>query len=597
VNHSRRHQARALGEHRELDEAVVDEHALADPQVAEKAGVVDRQLGAAPRFAQVHPLPPTERSRLREDAQAEARSHQVEQHRHLAAELRRHPPHPTKSAAVTLDRSVREIESQDVRAGSEQRAQDLVVGAGGSEGGDDLGAALHGGRRIRDPIGFRVAMLEGLQERFGEVFRQLRGEARITQEDLAAALRQIRVALLEADVHFRVVKDFLARVEARAEGAGVLESLSPAQQVVAIVREELTATLGGEDATELRVDGAPGVVLLCGLQGSGKTTTAGKLAKRLAGRGRYPLLVAADLQRAAAVEQLVQVGRRVEIPVLEPEPGEGVVELGRRALRAARERGRDVVLIDTAGRLHVDAALMSELADLAAAVEPREILYVADAMTGQDAVRSAEEFARRLPLTGVLLTKLDGDARGGAALSVREVAKVPIRYVGVGEGPAELELFSPARLAARILGMGDVLALVERAQEAVDAKEARRLAERLGRNEFTLEDLRDQLRQMRKLGPLKSVLEMLPKGGALRGLDRVGEADERRLLRIGAIIDSMTPAERRQPQLLNASRKRRIARGSGTSVQEINQLLKQYLQMKKMMKQVKGGWLRRAFGG
>jgi signal recognition particle subunit SRP54 len=439
-------------------------------------------------------------------------------------------------------------------------------------------------------------MFEGLQERFGDVFRRLRGEARVTQEDLASALREIRVALLEADVHFRVVKEFLGRVEAMAVGAGVLDSLSGPQQVVGIVRDELTATLGGEDAQELRVDGTPAVILLCGLQGSGKTTTAGKLAKRLAGRGRYPLLVACDLQRAAAVEQLVQVGRRVEIPVLTPEPGEKVVALGRRALAAARERGRDVVILDTAGRLHVDEALMAEIKELADAVAPHEILYAADAMTGQDAVRSASEFARVLPLTGVLLTKMDGDSRGGAALSVREVAKVPIRYVGVGEKPEDLELFSPARMASRILGMGDVLALVEKAQEAVDAKEAERLAQRLTKDDFTLEDLRDQLRQVRKLGPLKNVLEMLPKAGALKGLNQVGEADEKRLVRTEAIINSMTPRERRNPQLLNASRKRRIASGSGTSVQEINQLLKQYLQMKKMMKMAKKGWLQKAFG-
>ncbi|MCB1008739.1 MAG: signal recognition particle protein [Acidobacteria bacterium] len=439
-------------------------------------------------------------------------------------------------------------------------------------------------------------MFEGLQDKFQEVFRRLRGEGRITQEHLAAALKELRLALLEADVHFRVVKDFLARVEAKALGEKVLESLSPAQQVIAIVRDELATTLGGEDAQELRVDGAPAVLLMCGLQGSGKTTTVGKLGRRLASRGRYPLLVAADLQRAAAVDQLVQVGARVDLPVLTPNPGEGVVDLGRRAVREARERGRDVVILDTAGRLHVDEALMAELAALAEAVAPRETLYVADAMTGQDAVRSAQEFARVLSLTGVLLTKLDGDTRGGAALSVREVAKVPIRYVGVGEKPEDLELFSPARMASRILGMGDVLSLIEKAQEAVDAKEAKRLAERLSRNEFTLEDLRDQLRQVRKLGPLKNVLEALPKMGPLKGLDKVGEADERRLTRTEAIINSMTLGERRNPGVLNASRKRRIARGSGTSVQEINQLIKQYLQMKKMFKSVKGGWLRRAFG-
>ncbi|MBP1641451.1 MAG: signal recognition particle subunit (srp54) [Acidobacteria bacterium] len=439
-------------------------------------------------------------------------------------------------------------------------------------------------------------MFEGLSEKFQEVFRRLRGEGRITPEDLSSALKQIRLALLEADVHFRVVKELLARVEARALGEKVLESLSPAQQVIAIVRDEMAATLGGEDARELRLDGAPAVVLLCGLQGSGKTTTAGKLGRRLAGRGRYPLLVAADLQRAAAVEQLVQVGRAVELPVLVPDEGEPVVELARRSLREARERGRDVVLIDTAGRLHVDQALMAEIRAVADAVTPDEILYVADAMTGQDAVRSAQEFARVLPLTGVLLTKLDGDARGGAALSVREVTKVPIRFAGVGEKPEDLELFSPARMASRILGMGDVLALIEKAQQAVDAQEAERLAERLTKSEFTLEDLRDQLKAVRRMGPLRGVLDALPRVGPMKGLDKLGDVDEKRVVRTAAIIDSMTPQERRAPGILNAGRKRRIARGSGTSVQEVNQLLKQYLQMRKLMKGLRGGWLRKAFG-
>jgi len=440
-------------------------------------------------------------------------------------------------------------------------------------------------------------MFEGLQDKFQEVFKRLRGEGKISEEHLAQALKQIRLALLEADVHFRVVKEFLVRVEEKAIGEQVLLSLSPAQQVIKIVRDELAATLGGEDAKELRVDGSPAVILMCGLQGSGKTTTSGKLAKRLAGRGRYPLLVAADLQRAAAVEQLVQVGSQVGVPVLQPNPGEKVLDLGRRALREARDRGRDVVILDTAGRLHVDQALMAEIAELAKAVEPDEILYVADAMTGQDAVRSAQEFSRVLPLSGVLLTKLDGDSRGGAALSVRSVTQVPIRYVGVGEKSGDLELFSPARMASRILGMGDVLSLIEKAQETVDAKEAERLAERLSRNEFTLEDLRDQLRQVRKMGPLKSVLEMLPKIGALKEMSQVGDADERRLTAVEAMINSMTLDERRTPGLLNGSRKRRIAKGSGTSVQEVNQVLKQYLQMKRMMKGVKQGFMKKAFAG
>ena len=440
-------------------------------------------------------------------------------------------------------------------------------------------------------------MFEGLQEKFQEVFRRLKGEGRITQEHLSAALKELRLALLEGDVHFRVVKDFLGRVEQKALGEKVLESLSPAQQVIGIVRDELVATLGGEDAQELRVGGAPAVILMCGLQGSGKTTTTGKLGRRLAGRGRYPLLVAADLQRAAAVEQLAQVGARVDLPVLRPEPGEGVIELGRRSLKVARERGRDVVLIDTAGRLHVDRELMAEIRALADAVAPDEILYVADAMTGQDAVRSAQEFAAVLPLTGVLLTKLDGDTRGGAAFSVKHATGRPIVFVGAGEKLDDLERFHPDRMAQRILGMGDVLALIEKAQETVDAKEAQRLAERLSRQEFTLEDLRDQLRQVRKLGPLKSLVDMLPKVGPMKAMPQVGEADERRLTRVEAIINSMTPAERRNPGILQASRKKRVAKGSGTSVQEINQLIKQYLGMKKMLKGVKGSWLKRAFGG
>ncbi|HSM49987.1 MAG TPA: signal recognition particle receptor subunit alpha, partial [Thermoanaerobaculia bacterium] len=357
-------------------------------------------------------------------------------------------------------------------------------------------------------------MFDGLQGKFQQIIRELRGEGRVGEEHLRAALREIRLALLEADVHFRVVKRFLERVEAQALGEDVLQGLNPAQQVIRIVRDELVALLG-EEGRELQLSGQPAVVLLCGLQGSGKTTTAGKLARRLASRRRYPLLVAGDLQRAAAVEQLVQVGARVEVPVLTPEPGEGVVALGARALRHARDRGHDVVLIDTAGRLHVDEALMAELQALAEAVKPCETLFVADAMTGQDAVRSAEEFARALAVTGVLLTKLDGDARGGAALSVRSVTGLPVRFVGLGEKPEDLELFQPDRMASRILGLGDVLTLIERAEQTVDAAEAERLASRMARQEFTLEDLRDQLRQLRRIGPLQSVVDLLPKGGAM----------------------------------------------------------------------------------
>jgi signal recognition particle subunit SRP54 len=437
-------------------------------------------------------------------------------------------------------------------------------------------------------------MFDGLQDKLQEVFRQLKGEGKVTPEALDAALRQIRMALLEADVHLRVVKPFIDRVRERALGQEVLESLTPAQQVVKIVRDELSSLLG-EEGTELRLDGRPTVIMLCGLQGSGKTTTAGKIAKRLKKRGKHPLLVAGDLQRAAAVEQLKQVGHGVEVPVLEPEPGENVLDLGARALTVARQRGHDVVIMDTAGRLHVDTVLMEEIRRLADRIQPHEILFVADSMTGQDAVKSAEQFAQVLPLTGAILTKLDGDSRGGAALSIRTVARVPIRFVGVGEKSDDLELFHPERMSSRMIGMGDVLSLIEKAERGMDAAETERLAKRLVNQQFTLEDLRDQLRQLRKLGPLASVLEMLPKVGPLRGLDS-SSVDEGGLKKVEAIINSMTPLERRRPDVLNGGRKKRIAIGSGTSVAEINRLLKQYRTMQKMMKGVQGKWLRRAMG-
>ena len=415
-------------------------------------------------------------------------------------------------------------------------------------------------------------MFDGLQDRLQGVFRQLKGEGRVSEQALDNALREIRLALLEADVHFRVVKSFVSRLKERAIGEQVLESLTPAQQVIKIVRDELTELLG-DSGEELTLTGRPTVVMLCGLQGSGKTTTAGKLAKRLRSRGRHPLLVAGDLQRAAAVEQLVQVGDMVETPVVQPKPGENTLDLAKRSLLEARERGHDVLLVDTAGRLHIDEELMQELRDLAHLLDPTETLLVADAMTGQDAVRSAQEFAQ----------------------SIRTVAKVPIRFVGVGEKAEELEIFHPDRMASRILGMGDVMSLIEKAEQGLDSAETQRLAEKMARQEFTLEDLRDQLKQIRKLGPLSQVLEMLPKSGPLRGLDP-SQVDEGQLTRVEAMINSMTPIERRKPQVLNGSRKRRIARGSGVSVQHINQLLKQYREMRKMMKGVKGKWLKKAMG-
>ncbi|HKH46067.1 MAG TPA: signal recognition particle protein [Thermoanaerobaculia bacterium] len=437
-------------------------------------------------------------------------------------------------------------------------------------------------------------MFDGLQNKLQDVFSRLKGEGKVTPEALDAALRQIRLALLEADVHLRVVKPFVDRVRERALGQEVMESLTPAQQVVKIVRDELAALLG-EEGTELRLDGRPAVIMLCGLQGSGKTTTAGKLAKRLKKRGKHPLLVAGDLQRAAAVEQLKQVGRGVDVPVLEPDAGETVIALGERALSVARQRGHDVVIMDTAGRLHVDEALMDEIRRLADRIQPHETLFVADSMTGQDAVKSAEQFSASLPLTGAILTKLDGDSRGGAALSIRTVARVPIRFVGIGEKYDDLELFHPERMASRMIGMGDILSLIEKAERGLDAEETQRLAQRMVKNQFTLEDLRDQLRQIRRLGPLASVMEMLPKVGPLKGLD-TSSVDEGGLRKVEAIINSMTPHERNRPDVLNGSRKRRISMGSGTSVAEINRLLKQYKQMQKMMKGVQGKWLRRALG-
>jgi signal recognition particle subunit SRP54 len=438
-------------------------------------------------------------------------------------------------------------------------------------------------------------VFDGLQTKLQDVFRRLKGEGRVSEEILLGAMREIRLALLEADVHFKVVKTFVARVRERALGQDVLDSLTPAQQVIKIVRDELVVLLG-EGGRELELSGRPAVVLLCGLQGSGKTTTAGKLAKRLTERGRHPLLVAADLQRAAAVEQLIQVGSGVGVQVLEPAGDENAIEVARRAVKVAGERGHDVVIVDTAGRLHVDEALMAEIRQLAEVLEPSETLFVADAMTGQDAVRSAQEFASSLQITGVVLTKLDGDSRGGAALSIRSVANVPIRLLGVGEKAEDLELFHPERMASRILGMGDVLSLIEKAEEGLDSDETQRLAERIARQEFTLEDLRDQLRQMRRLGPLTQIMEMLPRTGPLKGLD-ASMIDESQLTRVEAIISSMTPLERRRPTVLNASRKRRIARGSGVRVQDVNQLVKQYRGMQRMLKGVQGKWLKKALGG
>ncbi len=431
-------------------------------------------------------------------------------------------------------------------------------------------------------------MFEALSDRLAGVFKELRGEGHLTEYHLDTALRQIRLSLLEADVALPVVRQFIARVKERAEGAKVLQQLSPAQEVTRLVRDELITLLGSRQA-DLDLSGSPAVIAMVGLQGSGKTTSAGKLALKLKGRGRYPLLVAADLTRPAAVSQLKTLGRQIGVPVFDPGSRRDAVEVAREGVREARLTGRDTVIVDTAGRLHIDEDLMREVRAVVDAIAPREILFVADSMTGQDAVRSAAGFAAALPLTGIILTKTDGDARGGAALSVVTTLDRPIKFVGVGEKPEDFEPFHPDRMASRILGLGDVLTLIEKVEEQVDQDAARRMADRAGAGEFTLEDLRDQLRSMKKMGPVSGLIDLLPKGGAFRGLSAPDSVDDKQLVRVAAIIDSMTQEERKYPQVLNGSRKKRIAAGSGTQVSEINRLIKQYQQMRKLLKTARKG--------
>jgi signal recognition particle subunit SRP54 len=440
-------------------------------------------------------------------------------------------------------------------------------------------------------------MLETLSNRLQEIFRRLSRHGALSEADVDAALREVRLALLEADVHFAVVKDFLARVRVRAVGSDVSRALNPAQQVIKIVHEELTATLGPSVPWKL-TGPKPRTVLLAGLQGSGKTTTAAKLAKIFRSDGERPLLVAADTQRPAAVRQLQILGQQIGVSVYSA-GGKTPVQICVDALEQANREGDTLVLLDTAGRQQIDDALMAELASIKEAVHPVESLLVADAMTGQEAVRIAEGFHKAVALTGLILTKMDGDARGGAAISMRAVTGVPIRWIGTGEGLDALEAFDPERIAGRILGMGDMLGLIRRAEEAFDEGQAQKQADQILGGEFTLEDLLGQLRQMHKLGPLSQLLEMLPGGGAARITPEQQRDAEGDLRRKEAILCSMTRQERRQPELLDASRKRRIARGSGTEVPEVNQLLQQYRQARKMMKMLGktgGKGLPRIFG-
>jgi len=427
-------------------------------------------------------------------------------------------------------------------------------------------------------------MFENLTDKLQRVFKNLRGQGKLSDEHLDAALAGIREALLDGDVNVDVAEELLAHIRAKALGAEVMLQLSPDQQVLKIVRDELLALLG-KHAKPLFASRPPSVWLITGLQGSGKTTTTGKLAKWLAGHGHRPLVVSTDVYRPAAREQLAQVAKAAGVACWPATGTDKPLEIVRGAVREAKLSASDVVLVDTAGRLHIDDELMNELGHLKRELQPAEILFIADAMIGQDAVRSAGEFHRRLGLTGVVLTKLDGDARGGAALSIGKVTGAPVKFVGVGEKYDALEAFYPERIVSRVLGMGDVLTLIERAETTFDQKKAAELERKLRRSQFTLEDFRDQLQQVRKMGPLEQVLGMLPKIGPLANLPKDTQVDESRLKRVEAIINSMTAAERDDHSVIDGKRRKRIARGSGTSVQEVNQVLKQYLQMRTMMKQ------------
>ncbi|MFQ5817897.1 MAG: signal recognition particle protein [Terriglobia bacterium] len=428
-------------------------------------------------------------------------------------------------------------------------------------------------------------MFEALTEKLGRVFKALRGEGKLSEEHVNQALREIRVALLEADVHFRLVGELIERIRGKALGQEVLLSLSPDQQVVKIVRDALLDLLGREPARLTLAKKPPSVIFLVGLQGSGKTTTTGKVGRWLVKSGHRPLAVSTDVRRPAARAQLAQIAHAVNLPCYAGGESDSPLGLLKGARREAELSAHDVILVDTQGRLHVDEELMGELEEMKRAAGPVETLLVADAMTGQDAVRSAETFHARLSLTGVILTKLDGDARGGAALSIRGVTGQPIKFIGVGEKYDQLEVFHPDRIVSRILGMGDVLSLIERAEEVVERKKAEELEKKLRTAEFTLEDFREQLRALRGMGPLDQVLAMIPGMSQVPGV----EADEHKLVPLEAIIDSMTPKERRRPQIIDGKRRRRIARGSGTSVQQVNQVLRQFAAMRRMMKTMKGG--------
>ena len=434
-------------------------------------------------------------------------------------------------------------------------------------------------------------MFDSLSTRLQDVFKSLRGESRLTPENIEAALREIRLALLEADVNFKVVKAFVDRVRDRAMDAvtskDVLRGLAPSQEVVRIVRDEMVALFGTAEGGLAPSSKRPRVILMLGLQGAGKTTTSGKLAMWLTKQGKHPLLVSTDVKRPAAIQQLNLVAEKAGVRVHDPAGVMDPVARAKSAVAEATTLGFDAVIVDTAGRLHIDDELMNELVAIKSVTDPSDLLFVADAMTGQDAIKSAGEFNARVGVTGVVMTKLDGDARGGAALSVVSVVGVPIAFAGSGERLEDLEAFHPERVVSRVLGMGDVLSLIERAEAAIDVEDAERLEEKIRANDFTLEDFRDQLKTIKKMGPLEQIMGMLPGMGNLKALAE-NKPDDKQIARVEAIINSMTPEERRKQHIINGSRRKRIAKGSGTSVEDVNRLLKQFVQMQKMLKSLGG---------
>ncbi|MDC3416421.1 signal recognition particle protein [Aquibacillus salsiterrae] len=427
---------------------------------------------------------------------------------------------------------------------------------------------------------------EGLADRLQNTIQRIKGKGKVTEQDVKEMTREVRLALLEADVNFKVVKDFVARVKERAIGQEVMESLTPGQQVIKVVKEELTALMGGEQSKIAVADRPPTIIMMVGLQGAGKTTTTGKLANLLRKKyNRNPMLVAADVYRPAAINQLETLGKQLSMPVFSLGTDRDPVDIANQAIEKAKADHNDYVIIDTAGRLHVDGDLMQELKQIKTDVAPDEIFLVVDAMTGQDAVNVAESFNEQLELTGVILTKLDGDTRGGAALSIKAVTEKPIKFAGMGEKLDELEVFHPERMASRILGMGDVLSLIEKAQDNIDEKRAKELEEKMRSASFTFDDFLEQMSQVRNMGPLEDLLGMLPGANKMKGLKNV-QFDEKQISHVEAIIQSMTKKERQDPSVMNASRKKRIAKGSGRTVSEVNRLLKQFDEMKKMMKQM-----------